>query len=160
MSATCSKQQEHTRTPTHGSASCSVPQALPVCRCCLQPVPVDSCRTHLTLCRSAATPDSSSTSLHRACSNVSPSSRNPARVEYLQASHSTNHLTAQITSSAAVRGKVPSLFCKLIQSMLRQVLFVNTEHQIWGYTKSVVCAAPRLPSKACKMSGAVWVGRI
>lgn len=41
------------------------------------------CCPHLTLCRSASTPDSSSTSLHKACSRVSPSSRKPARVEYL-----------------------------------------------------------------------------
>jgi len=46
---------------------------------------------HLTEGSSTFTPDSSSTSRHRACSRVSPISRKPARVEYLPASRGENH---------------------------------------------------------------------
>jgi preprotein translocase subunit Sss1 len=96
------------------------------------------CCPHLTLCRSASTPDSSSTSLHRACSRVSPSSRKPARVEYLQSQHTINTWTSMdVTGPACSRVSPSSSKPARVEYLHR-----DTPLNLWGTS---VCPAQGSP---------------
>lgn len=96
------------------------------------------CCPHLTLCRSASTPDSSSTSLHRACSRVSPSSRKPARVEYLQSQHTINTWTSMdVTGPACSRVSPSSSKPARVEYLHR-----HTPLNLWGTS---VCPAQGSP---------------